>query len=97
MGAQQIFSYKPKDGAGGTIQDKILDICISMAAKDYLELPECVSVDVPVQLDSKAVTAYQKLEKDMPLTVDEEQAAAAWQWRSVWRRQEANRNSPVQD
>lgn len=74
--AQQIFSYKPKDGAGGTIQDKISDICISMAAKDYLELPECVSVDVPVQLDSKAVTAYQKLEKDMLLTVDEEDITA---------------------
>lgn len=75
--AQQIFSYKPKDGAGGTIQDKISDICISMAAKDYLELPECVSVDVPVQLDSKAVAAYKKLEKDMLLTVDEEDITAA--------------------
>lgn len=74
--AQQIFSYKPKDGAGGTIQDKISDICISMAAKDYLELPECVSVDVPVRLDSKAVAAYKKLEKDMLLTVDEEDITA---------------------
>ena len=74
--AQQIFSYKPKDGAGDSIQDKISDICISMAAKDYLELPECVSVDVPVVLDPKARAAYKKLERDMLLEVDEDQITA---------------------
>ena len=74
--AQQIFSYKPKDGAGDSIQDKISDICISMAAKDYLELPECVSVDVPVVLDSKAQAAYKKLERDMLLEIDEEAISA---------------------
>lgn len=74
--AQQIFSYKPKDGAGGTIQDKISDICISMSAEDYLELPECISVDVPVRLDNKAAKAYKKLEKDMLLTIDENDITA---------------------
>lgn len=74
--AQQIFSYKPKQGAGDSIQDKISDICISMAAKDYLELPECVSVDVPVTLDPKARAAYKKLERDMLLEVDEDQITA---------------------
>ena len=74
--AQQVFSYKPKDGAGGTIQDKISDICISMAAKDYLELPECVSVNVPVVLDGPAERAYKKLERDMLLEVDEEEITA---------------------
>ena len=74
--AQQVFSYKPKDGAGNTIQDKISDICISMSAKDYLELPECVSVDVPVVLDSRAQAAYKKLERDMLLEVDEDEITA---------------------
>jgi SNF2 family DNA or RNA helicase len=68
--AQQIFSYKPKEGAGQTIQDRISDICISMSAKDYLELPECVSVDVPIVLDRKAAAAYRKLEHDMLLEVN---------------------------
>jgi SNF2 family DNA or RNA helicase len=74
--AQQVFSYKPKDGAGNTIQDKISDICISMSAKDYLELPECVSVDIPVVLDPAAQRAYKKLEHDMLLEVDEEEITA---------------------
>lgn len=74
--AQQVFSYKPKDGAGNTIQDKIADICISMSAKDYLELPECISVDVPVILDGPAERAYMKLERDMLLEVDEDEITA---------------------
>lgn len=74
--AQQVFSYKPKDGAGQTIQDKINDICISMSAKDYLDLPECVSIDVPVVLDPKAQAAYKKLERDMLLNIDESEITA---------------------
>lgn len=74
--AQQIFSYKPKEGAGDTVHEKISDICISMSAEDYLELPECVSADVPVVLDSKARTAYKQLERDMLLEVDEDQITA---------------------
>lgn len=74
--AQQIFSYKPKDGAGDTIQDKIADICISMKAEDYLDLPECVFDDIPVELDSRARTAYKKLERDMLLEIDEDEITA---------------------
>nr|WP_141827959.1 DEAD/DEAH box helicase [Clostridium sp. KNHs216] len=74
--AQQVFSYKPKDGAGDTIQDKISDICISMKASDYLELPDCIYDDIPVELDSKAKTAYKKLERDMLLEVDEDEITA---------------------
>lgn len=66
-----IFSYLPKPGADEVIQRTISDICISMKAEDYLELPECTSVIVPVILDDKAKKAYEKLEKDMLLQVDE--------------------------
>lgn len=74
--AQQIFTYKPKAGADATIQDAISDICISMNAKDYLQLPECVNIDVPVVLDPKAMAAYKKLEKDMLLSIDESNITA---------------------
>lgn len=74
--AQQIFSYKPKQGAGDSIYGKIGDICISMKASDYLELPELVYDDIPVQLDPKAKAAYKKLERDMLLEVDENEITA---------------------
>lgn len=74
--AQQIFSYKPKDGAGDTVHEKIGDICISMSAEDYLELPECVSTEIPVELDSKAQAAYKQLEKDMLLEIEDDEITA---------------------
>lgn len=65
------YSYGPKPGAEKAIQEAISDICISMKAEDYLELPKCISVTVPVALDSKAKAAYQKLEREMLLEIDE--------------------------
>jgi SNF2 family DNA or RNA helicase len=69
---ERIFSYAPKPGADEVIRELIGDICISMSAEDYLELPDCVSVTVPVVLDSKAQESYNKLEKEMLLEIDEQ-------------------------
>jgi SNF2 family DNA or RNA helicase len=67
----RVFSYAPKPGADEVIRQLIGDICVSMSAEDYLELPDCMSVTVPVVLDAKAKTAYEKLEREMLLEVDE--------------------------
>lgn len=72
-----IFSYAPKDGAADAIYQKIQDICISMKAEDYLQLPDMVVDDIPVALDPKAKKAYTELEKTMLLTVDDEQLVTA--------------------
>lgn len=69
--AQQIFSYKPKDGADKAIDKLIGDICVSMKAEDYLQLPDIVYDDIPVVLDGAAKKLYQKLEEEMLLEVDE--------------------------
>lgn len=66
-----VFSYAPKPGADEAIQQLIGDICVSMKAEDYLELPDCISVTVPVVLDGKAKAAYDKLEREMILEIDE--------------------------
>lgn len=68
---ERVFSYAPKPGADEVIRQLIGDICVSMKADDYLELPDCIPVTVPVILDSKAKKAYDKLEKEMLLEVDE--------------------------
>jgi SNF2 family DNA or RNA helicase len=68
---QQIFTYKPKPGADDVIKQKIGDICISMRAEDYLELPDMVQDVVPVELDSKAQAAYDKLEAEALLEADD--------------------------
>lgn len=66
-----IFSYAPKEGAEESIYKSISDICISMKAEDYLELPELIYEDIPVQLDTAAQKAYDRLERDTLLPIDE--------------------------
>ncbi|WP_418427930.1 SNF2-related protein [Anaerotruncus massiliensis (ex Liu et al. 2021)] len=65
----QVFSYAPKEGAGESIHEALNDICVSMKAEDYLQLPDCVTEDVPVVLDSTAAKAYKRLEREMLLEV----------------------------
>lgn len=70
--ASTIWSYKIKDGASETIYNLISDICISMAASDYLTLPDCIYQEIPVVLDAKAQAIYDRLERDTLLQVDPE-------------------------
>lgn len=70
--AERVFTYKPKEGAEQAIEQLLSDVCVSMKAEDYLELPERVVVDVPVVLDQKARKLYDQFEKSMLLEVDEE-------------------------
>ncbi len=64
-------TYSMKQGAEEAIRSAISDICISMKAADYLTLPDCITVDVPVYLDAKAKKQYEDFERDMLLQVDE--------------------------
>jgi len=70
------MTFEAKSGADDAIRNLIGDICISMKASDYLELPECLTIDVPVVLDSKAQEQYKKLEREMLLQVDMETLTA---------------------
>jgi len=64
--------YTPKDDAEVAVLNAISDICVSMKAEDYLELPECIEHEIPVVLDDKALKAYQQFERDLLLEIDEE-------------------------
>lgn len=72
-----IFDYEPKPGAAEDIQNRISDICISMKADDYLDLPELIYDDIPVALDAAAQKAYNRLERDTLLQVDDETVITA--------------------
>lgn len=72
-GRDRIYNYKPKTGSEGSILEKISDICISMKAEDYLELPDIIYHEVPVILDGKAERAYLELERQMVLELPEEE------------------------
>lgn len=65
-------TYAMKEGADEAIRAAISDICISMSAKDYLQLPDCLTVDVPVELPPKTAQQYKEFEREMLLRIDEE-------------------------
>lgn len=67
-----IYQYDPKDGAEAAILEKISDICISMKAADYLQLPKIIYDDIPVVLDAKAKKAYTELERKMILELPDD-------------------------
>ncbi len=65
--AQVVFSYKPKDGAEDIIYRLISDICISMKATDFLNMPELISNRVEVYMSGAERKAYEDFRQQMVL------------------------------
>lgn len=68
-----VYSYEAKQGSEKAILQKISDICISMKAEDYLQLPDITYHEIPVVLDPKAEKAYRELERKMVLELPEDE------------------------
>ena len=71
-GQNVIYNYKAKPGSEQSILEKISDICISMKAEDYLQLPDITYHEIPVELDGKSLKAYCDLERKMVLELPED-------------------------
>ncbi len=69
-----VYSYEAKPGTEESILEKISDICISMKAEDYLQLPDLTYHEIPVVLDAKSQKAYNELEREMVLQLPEDEA-----------------------
>jgi hypothetical protein len=63
-----VYNWIPLAGAEQAIYAKLSDLCVSMTAEDWLELPERVNRTVPVTLPDMA--EYKKLERDLFLELD---------------------------
>lgn len=74
---QIVFNWVPKPGAAEAIYGKLADICISMQAKDYLELPDRLDREVKVPLSPAARRAYETMESDMLLPLRDQVITAA--------------------
>lgn len=74
---QVIFSYKLKEPADKKIiYDKISDICISMKAKDYLDLPERVDRDIKIHLSPSELKMYEDFEREQVLKIADQEITA---------------------
>lgn len=66
-----IFDYKINDGASKAIYKQLDDICMSMKASDYLNLPKRINNYVNVQLSVTETAGYQELERELFLEIVE--------------------------
>ena len=64
-----IYTYKLRDGAEGKIYELISDICISMKAVDFLDMPEKVYNRIEVSMEKKEQQLYDRFQKDMVLSL----------------------------
>ena len=69
-----VYSYKPREGAEEKIYELISDICISMKAVDFLNMPEKISNRIEVELEQKERQLYDNFQREMCVSLgnDEE-------------------------
>lgn len=67
-----VYSYNILSESEKLIQDRIKDICISMRAEDYLEMPERIDNFVRVVMSDKLMDAYKKFEQENVITLANE-------------------------
>lgn len=72
-----VYSYKPLPGAADAIYRQISDITVSMKARDYLKMPELVSVTKEVHLSDVERMRYDELKKSLVLELPAGEVTAA--------------------
>ena len=68
---QVIYSYDLRDSAEQMIYDKIGDICMSMSAKDYLDLPDKIVNEIKINFPDKLLSKYEEFEREKVLEMVE--------------------------
>ena len=67
-----VIKCTPKAGADDAIRKKIADICLSMQAKDYIQLPRLITHDEVVQLPPPVMRKYIQFERENVLEVSDD-------------------------
>lgn len=71
------YTFKPKPAAMTEITAKIDDICLSMKADDYLDMPAIVHNEILVEMSLPAQEIYKEIRKELIVEVDKETIAVA--------------------
>jgi SNF2 family DNA or RNA helicase len=71
-----VYSWKLKLGADLQVQEKISDICMSLKAEDYLQLPTLSNIYHKIEIDKNVRSQYDQLRKDMVVDIKKEKITA---------------------
>lgn len=70
--SEHVFNWELREDAEELIYQKIEDVCISMKASDYLDMPERIDTVQEVTLSNKERKLYEELERDYILESEED-------------------------
>jgi hypothetical protein len=70
------FKFTINPGAKEIIDAKLADLCLVMLGDDYLDVPVCETVDVPITLPPESKAAYKELEKELLLELEKSDVVA---------------------
>lgn len=73
---QIIYSYKLREGAEEIIYSRISDICISMKAADFLDMPERIDNRIEVTMSETEHKLYDAFRRDMIISLNGEEVDA---------------------
>ena len=71
-----VYEWVPRAGARERITEKISDICLSMQAEDYLEMPDLIQAGMTIALTDDELEGYRDFEKEQLMEVDETEIEA---------------------
>ena len=71
-----VYKWEPVKGAREEIETRISDICVSMSAKDYLQLPKRIDNVISIRLSDQEMQKYREMEQDQLLQLDDSTIAA---------------------
>lgn len=71
-----VYKWEPYSYSQKEIERKISDICMSMSAEDYLDLPERIDNEIKIRLSEKEMKQYNQMERDQLLRIDDETVVA---------------------
>jgi SNF2 family DNA or RNA helicase len=71
-----VYNWELVSGADVAIQEKISDICLSLKAQDYLQLPALTKLYHSIELDKKVRDKYDQLRKNMVVDIKKEKITA---------------------
>jgi len=77
VGNPQWSQFEMRPDKVDQLHGKVSDLVLRMDAKDYLELPDRIDSNIIVPLPSKALKAYEQMEKDFLIEMQNEEVLAA--------------------
>lgn len=72
-----VYQWIPRRGSAEKIEKLLEDLCVSMSAADYLQLPDRIDNEIRVRLTGEELQQYRQMEQEQILQLEGDEAVVA--------------------